>query len=436
MTRTFAVLAALLALAAPAVATNLPTPVASPQADVRATGQTLNAATLNAAVTIALNNGQGVVGFTVTGLTASGATLTVKASNDGGTTWGPLNATGTGAPPVPTVAADGQFRVVAGGHTNVGLWVSTVGTGTITVAYDASSVSSQVPSEVIPNGMYYWNGSAWLPQGAPVGASAGSPGYQVPVCNGVGVSPSAPCSVAYSEPSTVPFSVTANGIVGNIQNTLFGYVEAELDMLAVGVGATFTPESSDNGVNWHTVTICRRNDGVLNPSVGANVNQYYCPVTQTYFQWAVTGYTSGTYTGLTSYHFHQSLDLAAFPSPTPVASNGCLHSYHLSGGSTASDNSTLAVNGQHILCRGMIINTSASVAYLKLYDQGSSGPTCASATNIKEVDPIGVGATVNIMSGPFAIQFNNGVGFCITSGGSDTDDTNGPVGVFVSLSYF
>ena len=52
-------------------------------ADESNTG-TVNAASINSAYTVALGQGQGTVGFTVSGLTSSGAVLTVEVSNDSG----------------------------------------------------------------------------------------------------------------------------------------------------------------------------------------------------------------------------------------------------------------------------------------------------------------------------------------------------------------
>ncbi len=113
--------------------------------DTRATGQTINSATANAAVLVSLNNGQATAGFTVSGLTASGATLTAESSNDGGTTWNAVNTTApaTGALST-TVTTDGQFRVNAAGHAAIRLRVSTAGAGTITVAYSAASATGLV----------------------------------------------------------------------------------------------------------------------------------------------------------------------------------------------------------------------------------------------------------------------------------------------------
>lgn len=115
-----------------------PLPVGQP--DQRATG-TLSASSLNASYGVALANGIGVVGFTVSGLTGSGATLVPEASNDGGTTWTTVNAVSP-AGLSTALTTNQQFRVNGGGHTNVRLRVSVAGTGTIAVASSATTVAS------------------------------------------------------------------------------------------------------------------------------------------------------------------------------------------------------------------------------------------------------------------------------------------------------
>ncbi|MGB8644038.1 MAG: hypothetical protein WCF84_02285 [Anaerolineae bacterium] len=123
------------------------------QPDTRATGQTLNSASSNAAVTVTLNNGEGVTAFAVSGLTASGATLTIEASDDG-SNWAGVNgiAPSTGAL-FSTFTTDQQFRVNTGGRVGVRVRVSATGTGTITVSYNASAVSSAVAlSSPLPAG--------------------------------------------------------------------------------------------------------------------------------------------------------------------------------------------------------------------------------------------------------------------------------------------
>lgn len=122
-------------------------------ADVAATG-TINSATSNAAYTVTLANGEGVTAFVVTGLTAAAATLTIEASDDGGTTWSAVNGiTPSTGILFSTLTTDQQFRVNTGGRTKVRLRVSSTGSGTITVASNASTVSSAVAlSSPVPAG--------------------------------------------------------------------------------------------------------------------------------------------------------------------------------------------------------------------------------------------------------------------------------------------
>lgn len=114
---------------------------------------TINAATSNATYTV-LINGQGTVGFTLNGLTGTGATLTLEGSNDGGTTWSTVNSVDGGTGVLSSsYTANGQFRVNAGGRTRIRLRVSVTGTGTITVASAASRSSSLIAlSSPLPAG--------------------------------------------------------------------------------------------------------------------------------------------------------------------------------------------------------------------------------------------------------------------------------------------
>lgn len=137
------------------------------------TGASLNSATLNAVYTVTLGQGQGVVGFAVSGLTASGATLTVEGSNNGGATWSAINKVDGGTGVLATaITVDGQFRVNAGGRTGVRLRVSIIGTGTITISSNASVASSETTlTTPLPPGSN--NVGKITPQigGADVGAS-------------------------------------------------------------------------------------------------------------------------------------------------------------------------------------------------------------------------------------------------------------------------
>jgi len=122
--------------------------------DVRLIDQLIPAATLNAAFTIALN-AQDMVGITVSGLTASGATLTLEATNNIGAAvpiWAGVNCI-AGSTLYPTITTDGNFRVETGARTGVRLRVSTVGTGNITISANSSATSGLVTlAQSIPAG--------------------------------------------------------------------------------------------------------------------------------------------------------------------------------------------------------------------------------------------------------------------------------------------
>lgn len=120
--------------------------------DAIATG-TIASGTLNAAFTANLGNGAGTVAFAVSGLTASGAVLTVEATNDG-TTWttAPSVAAATGAI-YSTLSADGQYRVPAAGRRGVRLKVTNAGTGTIMVSSNASTATHEMAID--PNNAAY-----------------------------------------------------------------------------------------------------------------------------------------------------------------------------------------------------------------------------------------------------------------------------------------
>lgn len=112
--------------------------------------------------------------------------------------------------------------------------------------------------------------------------------------------------------------------------------------------------------------------------------------------------------------------------------------YHLSGGTTASNNATLIAaapaGGSRTLTRLFPINTSATLAYLKLYDSAVS-PTCSSATNLKHVIPIPASATGAGFSIQLSEAYTNGLAFCVTGAGTDTDNSNSPTGVYIEASY-
>lgn len=105
--------------------------------------------------------------------------------------------------------------------------------------------------------------------------------------------------------------------------------------------------------------------------------------------------------------------------------------------SAASTNATNVKASAGKLCGGTIINTTATVYYLRLYNLASA-PTCSSATGFVATFPVpastaGAGTVLNL--GPWGASFTTGIGFCLTGGGGSTDNTNAATGVYVNLVY-
>lgn len=119
------------------------------------------------------------------------------------------------------------------------------------------------------------------------------------------------------------------------------------------------------------------------------------------------------------------------------ATGGCTP-YHLSGGTGASTNSNNVKASAGVLCTISAINTTSTIYYLRMYDSASA-PTCSSATGAVHSWPIpqatGAGAGFTIPIPTQGEQYNNGIGFCVTGGGGDTDNTTAAAGVYINASY-
>jgi hypothetical protein len=105
--------------------------------------------------------------------------------------------------------------------------------------------------------------------------------------------------------------------------------------------------------------------------------------------------------------------------------------------SAASANATSIKTSAGTLCGGMVINTTATVYYLRLYNLATT-PNCASATGFVTSVPVpasttGAGTLLNF--GPFGAAFTAGIGACLTGGGSGADNSNAAAGVFVTYAY-
>ncbi len=104
--------------------------------------------------------------------------------------------------------------------------------------------------------------------------------------------------------------------------------------------------------------------------------------------------------------------------------------------SAASTNATNCKAGAGNVYNYSLINTTATVYYLRMYNLAVA-PTCTSATGFVESIPIpastaGAGIQRDHTNGQ---AFSTGIGFCLTGAGTSTDNTNAATGVYLTLLY-
>ncbi len=83
-----------------------------------------------------------------------------------------------------------------------------------------------------------------------------------------------------------------------------------------------------------------------------------------------------------------------------------------------------------------LINTTSTLYYLRLYNLGAA-PTCSSATGFIRTIPIPASTTGAGVERDIAVgeAYGTGIGFCLTAGGSSTDNTAAATGVYISIQY-
>lgn len=121
-----------------------------------------------------------------------------------------------------------------------------------------------------------------------------------------------------------------------------------------------------------------------------------------------------------------------FVVPAPATTSGCTLGKTLSAAST---NSTSIKGSAGTLCSLTVVNTTATIYYLKFYDKATA-PTCNSDTVIGSI-PIQVTSVSDGMVdvGPYGWAFTLGIGFCLTGALADNDNTNAATGVAITYSY-
>lgn len=103
---------------------------------------------------------------------------------------------------------------------------------------------------------------------------------------------------------------------------------------------------------------------------------------------------------------------------------------------TASTNSTSCKGSEARFYGIYVINTTATVYYLRLYNTASA-PTCSSATGFIESIPIPASTTGAgfILAMPYPTQYATGLGYCITASSTSTANDNAAAGIFGGVLY-
>ncbi|MBA3578936.1 MAG: hypothetical protein H0W42_03025 [Gemmatimonadaceae bacterium] len=103
---------------------------------------------------------------------------------------------------------------------------------------------------------------------------------------------------------------------------------------------------------------------------------------------------------------------------------------------TVSTNAVNCKNSSGAFYGIWAVNTTATTAYLRRYD-AAGAPTCSSATGVK-------GAAIPIPAntvGPLVLIFplptthTTGIAFCVTGGGTTTDNTSAVAGIYLGVFY-
>ena len=104
--------------------------------------------------------------------------------------------------------------------------------------------------------------------------------------------------------------------------------------------------------------------------------------------------------------------------------------------SLATTNSTICKASAGVIYDMSVVNTTANVVFLRLYNL-SSAPTCSSATGFIESVAVPASTSGAGIVRTFSVgrAYPTGIGFCLTSGAGSTDTTPAAVGTYISLGY-
>ena len=194
-------------------------------------------------------------------------------------------------------------------------------------------------------------------------------------------------------------------------------------------GTQITLQGSENGTTFETLVDAREVNGV--GVGGVIINQSNSVATVWVASIAgmqsvravISGYSAGTVSV-------SATAVLGTAGPNELTTQ----TYYLT--SAASTNSTLIKGRSGQVVGIYAVNTTSTLYYLRMYNLASA-PTCSSATGFVETIPLahgtGTGAGISRPQAPQA--YSTGIGFCLTGGGSSTDNTNAAAGVYLTVLY-
>lgn len=133
-----------------------------------------------------------------------------------------------------------------------------------------------------------------------------------------------------------------------------------------------------------------------------------------------------------------AMDAAARPGyqvPTAATTGGSSTCYLTSAATTNATNCKASAGTVYAI---RAINTTTTNYFLRMYNLAAA-PTCSSATGFIETIPV-TGASANgggisAPNGAVGQDYPTGIGFCLTAGGSSTDNTAAATGVYITILY-
>jgi len=114
-------------------------------------------------------------------------------------------------------------------------------------------------------------------------------------------------------------------------------------------------------------------------------------------------------------------------SPVAATSGGATPFYYISAATNNSTNKKASAGTVYSL---VVINTTATLKFLRLYDLATA-PTCTSNTGVVFYAPIPANSSTGAgfsAAFPVGAAFTSGIGWCITGAAGDTDNTSVAVG--------